>query len=107
MKLTNCGFWPVAETQEQVVKLGPSTLDADLVPLRRLGQRQQGLAVRAGVGRHGCAVSGCDFMAEGKQPIVLEKGLKAATITGCLFRGEKPIADSSGGDVQSGLNTTH
>ena len=55
----------------------------------------------------GLLVNGCEFMAEGKQPIALEKGLKAATITGCLFRGEKPVADRSEADVQMGLNTTH
>ena len=51
-------------------------------------------------------VSGCDFLDPGKKAIVLEKGLKAATITGCLLRGEDAILDESGGDVQVGLNTT-
>jgi hypothetical protein len=46
-------------------------------------------------------------MAEGKRQIVLEKGLTAATITGCLLRGDKGILDNSGADVQIGLNTSH
>ena len=50
-------------------------------------------------------INGCEFM-EGKKQIVLEKGLKAATITGCLLRGEQAVEDSSGADVQIGLNTT-
>jgi hypothetical protein len=33
--------------------------------------------------------------------------LKAATITGCLLRGDGAISDSSGSDVQMGFNTTH
>jgi hypothetical protein len=37
----------------------------------------------------------------------LEKGLKAAVVTGCTFRGGKPVDDRSGADVQVGLNTTH
>jgi hypothetical protein len=51
-------------------------------------------------------VSGCEFLEVGKKEIVLEKGLKAATITGCLLRGEDAIVNESGADVQVGLNTT-
>jgi hypothetical protein len=46
-------------------------------------------------------------MAESKRQIVLEKGLTAATITGCLLRGEEGIEDKSGADVKVGLNTSH
>jgi hypothetical protein len=52
-------------------------------------------------------VNGCEFMDEGKRAIVLEKGLKAASIFGCLFRQPQAIADQSGADVQIGLNTSH
>ena len=44
-------------------------------------------------------------MAADKQPIALEKGLQAATVTGCLFRCENPVANGSDADVQIGLNT--
>jgi hypothetical protein len=60
--------------------------------------------IRADGGR--VAVSGCEFMDAGKKAIVLEKGLKAATITGCLLRGEEPVVNESAGDVQVGMNTT-
>ncbi len=103
--MVNCGFWPVAETQEQVVKLGPSTLMLTSCHFAGWDGGKKGLpCLRASGGR--LAVNACEFMAEGKQPIVLEKGLKAATISGCLFRGEKPVVNGSGGDVQTGLNTT-
>ena len=46
-------------------------------------------------------------MDEGKQAIILEKGLKAASILGCMFRKPEAIADQSGADVQIGLNTSH
>jgi hypothetical protein len=46
-------------------------------------------------------------MDPGKQAIILEKGLKAAAILGCTFRGPQAIADQSGADVQIGLNTSH
>ena len=61
--------------------------------------------IRAAGGR--LTVNGCEFMPPAKQPIVLEKGLRAAAVTGCLFRGEKPVADQSGADVQTGLNATN
>lgn len=49
----------------------------------------------------------CEFINEGKRAIVLEKGLNAATVVGCLFRGPPAITDQSGADVQIGLNTSH
>ena len=52
-------------------------------------------------------VNGCEFTDEGKRAIVLEKGLKAAPVMGCLFRGPQAITDQSGADVQIGLNTNH
>ena len=105
VKLTNCGFWPVGETKEQVVKLGPSTLI--LTACHFAGWDQVGAGapcIRANGGR--MVVGGCEFMADGKPAIVLEKGLKAATVTGCLFRGDRSVIDTSEADVQVGLNTT-
>jgi hypothetical protein len=43
-------------------------------------------------------------MDAGKKQIVLEKGLKAATVIGCLLHGEGGIVNESGADVQVGLN---
>ena len=45
--------------------------------------------IRAAGGR--LMVNGCEFMDEGKHAIILEKGLKAATILGCTFRGPQAI----------------
>ena len=50
-------------------------------------------------------VNGCEFMDEGKPALILEKGLKAASVFGCAFRGPKPIDDQSGADVKTGLST--
>ena len=62
------------------------------------------------VGR-GCAVNNecLGFLGrkEGKHAITLEKGLKAAAVLGCAFRGPQAISDQSGADVQIGLNTSH
>jgi hypothetical protein len=44
-------------------------------------------------------------MDDGKRAIVLEKGLKAATVLGCTFRGPKAVDDQSGAEVKIDLNT--
>jgi hypothetical protein len=105
VKLTSCGFWPVAETQEQVVKHGPSSLILSSCHFAGWDSKNEGRpCIRADGGR--IVVNGCEFM-DGKKQIGLEKGLKAATITGCLLRGDGAISDNSGSDVQMGFNTTH
>ncbi len=104
VKLTNCGFWGVPETQEHIVKSGPSTLILTACHFTGWDARKTGKpCVRANGGR--LIVNGCEFMDKGKKQIVLEKGLIAATITGCLLRGEEGIVDHSGADVQIGFNT--
>ena len=81
---------------------------------RFAGERQLVL----GLGKHGakllergCAVNNecLGFLGrkEGKHAITLEKGLKAAAVLGCAFRGPQAISDQSGADVQIGLNTSH
>jgi hypothetical protein len=105
VKLTNCGFWPVPETREQVVKLGPSTLMLTSCHFAGWDGGNKGVAcIRATGGR--LMVNGCEFMAEGKQPVALKQGLKSAVVMGCLFRQEKAVADDSGAEVQIGLNTS-
>ena len=54
VKLVNCGFWPVAKTQEQVVKLGPSTLMLTSCHFAGWDGGKKGNAVRAGVRREAC-----------------------------------------------------
>jgi hypothetical protein len=108
VKLANCGFWPVPETKVQVDKRGPSTLILNGCHFAGWGAADP--CLRADGGR--LVVSGCEFMqggsgqSAGRPQIVLKPGLVAATILGCLLRGPQAIVDSSGGDVQIGLNTT-
>jgi len=106
VKLTNCGFWGVPETKEQVVKHGPGSLILNGCHFTGWDAGKEGEpCIRADGGR--MAISGCEFMDEDKKAILLEKGLTAATITGCLLRGENKIVNESEGDVQVGMNTTH
>jgi hypothetical protein len=103
VKLSNCGFWPVPETAEQIIKKGPSTLMLTSCHFSGWDNKGSGAAcIRANGGR--LVVSGCEFMEKGKKQAMLEKGLRAATITGCLFRGEDGVVNESDADVEIGLN---
>ena len=104
VKLTNCGFWGTEATREHVRHQGPSSLVLTACHFTGWDHDRKGdPCIRAAGGR--LIVNGCEFMDDGKQPILLEKGLQAATILGCCFRGAKGVEDQSGGDVQVGLNT--
>jgi hypothetical protein len=104
VKLANCGFWSTDGTREQVRLAGPSSLVLTACHFNNWDQAGKGdPCIRATGGR--LVVNGCEFMAGGKRAIILERGLKAATIFGCTFRGSQPIQDDSGAEVQTGLNT--
>jgi len=102
VKLSNCGFWGTPATQEHIRHAGPGSLVLTACHFNGWDHARKGdPCIRAAGGR--LIVSGCEFMDDGKQAILLEKGLKAATVFGCCFRG-KGVEDQSGGDVQVGLN---
>ncbi|MBN2505099.1 MAG: hypothetical protein JXQ71_00240 [Verrucomicrobia bacterium] len=104
VKLTNCGFWGTEATREHVRHSGPSTLALTACHFTGWDHGRKSVpCIRAAGGR--LIVNGCEFMDDGKQAIRLDKGLQAATIVGCCFRGTKGVDDQSGGDVQVGLNT--
>lgn len=103
VKLANCGFWGTEATREHVRHVGPGSLVLTACHFTGWDQGRKGdPCIRAAGGR--LIVNGCEFLDDGKQPILLEKGLKAATVFGCCFRGAKGVEDQSGGDVQVGLN---
>jgi hypothetical protein len=104
VKLTNCGFWGTEATREHVRQLGASTLVLTACHFTGWDHGRKGdPCIRANGGR--LIVNGCEFMDDGKRAILLEKGLKGATILGCCFRGGNGVEDQSGGDVQIGLNS--
>src|ERR1019366_9056886 len=106
VKLANCGFWGTKATREHVRHSGPSSLVLTACHFTGWDHASKGdPCIRAAGGR--LIVNGCEFMDEGKRAIILEKGLKAAAIMGCMFRGPQAVADESGADVQIGLNTSH
>jgi Pectate lyase superfamily protein len=106
VKLANCGFWGTPATREHVRHSGASSLLLTACHFNGWDHAGKGDAcIRAAGGR--LVVNGCEFMDQGKRAITLERGLKAAAIVGCTFRGPQAIVDQSGADVQTGLNTTH
>ncbi|MBN1421335.1 MAG: hypothetical protein JXP34_21355 [Planctomycetes bacterium] len=105
VKFTSSGFWGVPGLAEHVLKEGPSTLILTACHFTGWDQGGKGApCIRAGGGR--LIVNGCEFMDEKKRQIVLAKDVVAATVTGCLLRGDGGIVDESGGDVKIGLNAT-
>ncbi|MDB6059168.1 MAG: putative Endopolygalacturonase, partial [Verrucomicrobiales bacterium] len=105
VKFTNCGFWGMERTREHIRHDGASTLSltsCHFTAWDRAGKKDP--AIRAANGR--LIVNGCEFMDGGKLAIRLDKGLKAATIFGCAFRGDKAIEDNSGAQVRTDLNIT-
>ncbi len=105
VKFTNCGFWGTAATREQIRHEGPSSLVLSACHFTGWDHAGKGdPCLRSAGGR--LLVNGCVFMDEGKQPVILEKGLKAAAISGCAFRREPPVEDRSGADVKLSANTT-
>jgi hypothetical protein len=104
VKLANCGFWGTEATREHVRHRGPSSLVLTACHFSGWDHAKQGdPCIRAAGGR--LIVNGCEFMDAGKQAIVLEKGLEAAAVFGCCFRGGTGVRNDSGADVQVGLNT--
>jgi hypothetical protein len=106
VKLANCGFWGTPASREHVRHAGTGTLV--LTACHFINWDQAGKSdpcIRAAGGR--LVVNGCEFMDQAKRAITLEKGLKAAAIFGCAFRGAQATENHSDADVQMGLNTSH
>jgi hypothetical protein len=104
VKLTNCGFWIVPETEVQIDKQGPSTLILNACHFSDWGIADpEAPCIRATGGR--LAIHASDFM-QTKRAVHLSEGLVSAAIVGNLFRGDEPVLDESGGQVEMGYNTT-
>jgi hypothetical protein len=104
VKLTNCGFWGAPGTGSHVIKHGPGSLVLNGCHFTRWDTEDTGVpCLMADGGR--MIIHGCDFADVDKAPVVLKKGLIAASVVGNTFRGESGITDESGAAVALGLNT--
>jgi hypothetical protein len=104
VKLVNCGFWGIMQTEEQVRKHGPSTLMLQACHFNGWDAARTGVpCIRADGGR--LMVTGCEFMHQDREQIWLEPGLKAAVINGNLLRGENAVRNTSQAQAQVVGNT--
>ena len=104
VKFGNCGFWGAPETRSHIVKHGPSTLMLHGCHFTRWDADGTGSPCVIADGG-GLIINGCDFMDAGKQQVVLESGLVAASIVGNCFRGAPGVTNRSMAEVQLGFNT--
>jgi hypothetical protein len=103
VRFTSTGFWAVPETAEQARLAGTGHtffVGCHFHDWDRAGTGAPCIRVESG----GITVTGSDFMAEGKDQIVLEADVEAAVITSNRFRGGERIKNRAEGDVQIGLN---
>ncbi|MDO8586278.1 MAG: glycosyl hydrolase family 28-related protein [Armatimonadota bacterium] len=102
VKFSNCGFWPVGDTDNQALLEGHGTVTFTACHFLEWGKKNPNAACI--VAKHGTLiVSGCDFMAA-KPQIELGEGVGNAAIFGNLLRGGQKILNNSKGSVQIGLN---
>jgi len=110
VKISNSGFWVVKNTLEQVVNEGSGTVILNACHFSDWDVPGQGApCVRAINGR--LILSQCDFSrslasviaAPRKNAVLLEPGLAASTIVGCLFHCDT-IANTSEGKVEMAAN---
>ncbi len=105
VKFSNCGFWGTELTREQIRHEGGSSLVVTGCHFTGWDHGGKGDPCIRASGKR-LIVNGCEFMDDGKKSIILEKGLKAATISGCLFRRPDAVEDLSGAEVKIGMNTS-
>ena len=106
VKFTNSGFWPVEETNEQVVVDGRNTVTLNACHFAGWGNADKSapcVRVKGGV----ALINSCDFFQRKKTQIVIEEGATAVTVIGCRLRGGERIENRSDqAEVQIGFNLT-
>ncbi|MBN1346947.1 MAG: hypothetical protein JXQ73_29930 [Phycisphaerae bacterium] len=105
VKFSNCGFWPIAKTNEQAVIEGAGTVTFSSCHFADWGRRDRAapcILVRGG----SAIVSGCQFLAARKTQIELGEGTRSAVILGNQFRGGERVVNKSkaGSKIQMGFN---
>jgi hypothetical protein len=95
VKLSNCGFWTIETTNEQVIIGGQNTVTLTGCHFANWGVRDKNapcVRIERGVG----IMTACDFMNVRKRQIVIEKGAQGAIVTGCRLRGGEKIENNAG-----------
>jgi len=98
VKLSNCGFWPMETTNEQVVIGGRNTVT--LTGCHFAGWAVSDKAAPCIRIAGGTAIlTACDFMNDRKCQFVIEKGAQGAVVNGCRLRGGAKIENRAGRHV--------
>ena len=104
VKFSNCGFWSIEETREQVRILGDSTVFLNGCHFHDWGTDSP--CVRIGAGT--ALINSCDFMHPDKQQVLLEDNANGAVITGCRLRGGAKIENKApNASLEVGSNLTN
>ncbi len=104
VKLSNCGFWPIKKTNEQIIAQGQGTLTLTACHFAGWGNADKDApCVRVEGGT--VLMSNCDFFDPKKPQIDIGKEVQGMTVIGCRLRGGAKIANHAGKDrLQAGLN---
>jgi len=107
IKLTNCGFWHVPATNEQVIVDGTGTVMLNNCHFAQWGvQDKEAPCIRIDGGT--ALINSCDFFNPRKPQIRLNENAKGVVVTGCRLRGGEKIENNSKkADLQVGLNLTN
>ena len=106
VKFTNCGFWCIEKTNEQVIVDGYSTVTLNACHFADWAREDRSapcIRVRGGA----ALIHACDFFNTTKQQILIEGKARAVSVVGCRLRGGERIENKcKDADVQIGLNVT-
>ncbi|MCE5199875.1 MAG: glycosyl hydrolase family 28-related protein [Armatimonadota bacterium] len=105
VKFTNCGFWPINQTDNQAIIEGTGTVTFTATHFAGWGAvDQQAPCIQLKSGS--LIINGCEFMDKGKRQIELGANTKSAAIFGSLFHGGEKIINNAPATakVQIGLN---
>ena len=106
VKFTNCGFWPVPETKEQVIVDGHNTVTLNACHFAGWGNCDPpSPCIRIDGGA--ALIHGCDFFDKRKPQILIGENAQAVSVVGCRLRGGAKIENrSKKAQVEIGLNLT-
>jgi len=107
VKLTNCGFWPISSTNEQVIVDGFGTVTLNACHFAEWAMDdKKATCVRIDGGA--ALITACDFLNPTKTQIRLTENASGAVVSSCRLRGgEKIDNQSKKAELQVGLNLAH
>jgi len=104
VKLSNCGFWPVKKTNEQIIMNGKDTLTLTACHFADWGRADSNapcIRIESGA----ALLSNCEFLNDKKPQIYIGENVQGVAISTCRLRGGAKIENHAPADaVQMGQN---